>query len=318
MILANQQHPRTARVPAGTLLACLKGVSKAYGPVQALSDVDIDVHAGEVLAVLGANGAGKSTALGLLTGRIGANTGQVELLGGDPRDAGIRRGIGVMLQEGSLPDTLRVIEHVGLYSTYYPDPRPVAESLALAGLQDIAKRRYSDLSGGQQRRVQFALAICGRPALLFVDEPTVGLDVEARRNFWSVLRQLRGEGTGIVLTTHYIEEADALADRVLLLANGRVLAEDTPAGIKARAAGKRIRARTSLGPSALSAWPEVRSLSIDEGVAELVTNDAEQLLRRWLAADACLADIECRPLSLEEAFLTLTSPTAKTRLEKVA
>ena len=312
-----QAQTKPTPVPAGALLARLKGASKAYGAVQAVSSVDIDVRAGEVLAVLGANGAGKSTALGLLTGRLGADAGQVELLGGDPRDAVIRRGIGVMLQEGSLPDTLRVSEHVRLYSSYYPNPRPLAESLALAGLEDIAKRRYSDLSGGQQRRVQFALAICGRPVLLFVDEPTVGLDVEARRNFWSVLRQLRGEGTGIVLTTHYIEEADALADRVLLLANGRVLAEDTPSGIKARAAGKRVRGRTALPIGTLSAWPEVRSSNLVEGVAELVTNDAEQLLRRWLAADAGLSELECRPLSLEEAFLSLTAPTAKPLLEKV-
>jgi ABC-2 type transport system ATP-binding protein len=286
--------------------------------VQALREVDIDVRAGEVLAVLGANGAGKSTALGLLTGRLGADSGQVELLGGDPRDARIRRGIGVMLQEGRLPDTLRVAEHVRLYSTYYPHPRPLADSLAIAGLEDIARRRYGELSGGQQRRVQFALAICGRPAVLFVDEPTVGLDVEARRNFWSVLRQLRGEGTGIVLTTHYIEEADALADRVLLLADGRVLAEDTPAGIKARAAGKRVRARTALALAAISAWPGVRSASLAEGVTELVTNDAEQVLRRWLASDAGLSDIECRPLSLEEAFLTLTAPAANSQLEDKA
>ena len=313
-----QAQTKPTPVSAGALLARLKGASKAYGAVQAVSSVDIDVRAGEVLAVLGANGAGKSTALGLLTGRLGADAGQVELLGGDPRDAVIRRGIGVMLQEGSLPDTLRVSEHVRLYSSYYPNPRPLAESLALAGLEDIAKRRYSDLSGGQQRRVQFALAICGRPVLLFVDEPTVGLDVEARRNFWSVLRQLRGEGTGIVLTTHYIEEADALADRVLLLANGRVLAEDTPSGIKARAAGKRVRGRTALPIGTLSAWPGVRSSSLVEGVAELVTNDAEQLLRRWLAADTGLAELECRPLSLEEAFLSLTAPTAKPLMEKIA
>ena len=310
--------PRVSTIPAGAALARLHRASKTYGAVQALREVDIEVRAGEVLAVLGANGAGKSTALGLLTGRLGVDSGQVELLGGDPRDAAVRRGIGVMLQEGQLPDTLRVAEHVRLYSTYYPDPRPLAESLALAGLEDIAKRRYGELSGGQQRRVQFALAICGRPALLFVDEPTVGLDVEARRNFWSVLRQLRADGTGIVLTTHYIEEADALADRVLLLAMGRVLAEDTPAGIKARAAGKRIRARTRLELDAIRAWPEVRSATLVEGVTELVTSDADLLLRRLLASDTGLSEIECRPLSLEEAFLSLTAPTAKTEPEMLA
>ena len=292
------------------VLASLAGASKRYGPILALDAIDLQVNAGEVLAVLGANGAGKSTALGLLTGRLSPDGGTARLFGQDPRDPAVRRGMGVMLQDGDLPDTLRVAEHVRLFSSYYPAPRPVSETLALAGLADLAKRPYGALSGGQKRRVEFALAICGRPPLLFVDEPTVGLDVEARRNFWAVLRQLRDEGAGIVLTTHYLEEADALADRVVLMAAGRVLAQDTPAGIKSRADGKRLRARTSLSPEQLHALPGVASLSVEQGVTELLTRDAEALLRRWLAADDALADLEVRPLSLEEAFLTLTSRPA--------
>lgn len=312
------QSATRQRRPAGALLAQLRQASKNYGAVQALSAVNLDVRAGEVLAVLGANGAGKTTALGLLTGRIGADSGQVELLGGDPRDAAIRRGIGVMLQDGGLADTLRVAEHVRLFSTYYPNPRPLAQSLALAGIEDIGKRNYGELSGGQQRRVQFALAICGRPPLLFVDEPTVGLDVESRRNFWSVLRLLRDEGTGIVLTTHYLDEADALADRIVLLAGGRVLAEDTPAGIKSRAAGKQLRARTTIAVETLSRWPEVRSATVVDGAAEVVSHDVERLLRRWLAHDAALTDLEVRPLNLEEAFLSLTAPVSAPALEEIA
>jgi ABC-2 type transport system ATP-binding protein len=291
-------------------LATLSAASKRYGPVLALDAVDLEVRSGEVLAVLGANGAGKSTALGLLTGRLTPEAGSARLFGTDPRDPAARRGIGVMLQDGDLPDTLRVAEHVRLFSSYYPASRPVAETLALAGLADLARRPYGALSGGQKRRVEFALAICGRPPLLFVDEPTVGLDVEARRNFWAVLRQLRDEGTGIVLTTHYLEEADALADRIVLMAGGRVLAQDTPAGIKSRAEGKRVRARSALPPEALCGWPGVVSLAVDQGVTEVLTRDAESLLRRWLAADAALCDLEVRPLSLEEAFLTLTAGAA--------
>ena len=301
-------------------LALLAGASKRYGPVLALDAVDLEVRAGEVLAVLGANGAGKSTALGLLTGRLSPDGGRVQLFGLDPRDPAARRGIGVMLQDGDLPDTLRVAEHVRLFSSYYPSPRPIEQTLALAGLTDLAKRAYGALSGGQKRRVEFALAICGRPPLLFVDEPTVGLDVEARRNFWAVLRQLRDEGTGIVLTTHYLEEADALADRILLMAGGRVLAQDTPAGIKSRADGKRLRARTALDPETLRSWPGVVSLSVDQGITEVLTRDAEALLRRWLAADDSLRDLEVRPLSLEEAFLTLTAGPlpAQPRLQETA
>lgn len=291
-------------------LARLSGASKRYGAVTALDGIDLDVRAGEVLAVLGANGAGKTTALGLLTGRLSADAGSATLFGADPRDPAVRRGIGVMLQDGGLADTVRVAEHVRLFSSYYARPRPVEETLALAGLEDLARRPYAELSGGQQRRVQFALAICGRAPLLFVDEPTVGLDVESRRNFWAVLRRLRDEGTAIVLTTHYLEEADALADRIVLLAGGRVIAEDTPAGLKARAAGKRVRARTGLGIEQIAAWPEAARVAIAEDRLEVTSSDVEGLLRRWLAADASLADLEVRPLNLEEAFLSLTATAA--------
>jgi ABC-2 type transport system ATP-binding protein len=294
---------------AGTapVLARLRAASKRYGQVTALASLDLDIRAGEVLAVLGANGAGKTTALGLLTGRISPDAGEVSLFGGDPREPAMRRGIGVMLQDGGLPDTLRVAEHVRLFSAYYPKPRPLAETLALAGIEDIARRPYAQLSGGQQRRVQFALAICGRAPLLFVDEPTVGLDVEARRGFWRVLRQLRDEGTGIVLTTHYLEEADALADRVLLLSSGRVLAEDTPAGIKSRAAGKQLCARSGLSRADIALWPEVEDVAEVEGVFEIRSSRVEDLLRRWLVADPQLSELEVRPLNLEDAFLSLTA-----------
>jgi ABC-2 type transport system ATP-binding protein len=226
-------HASFPATPRGATLAHLRGARKQYGGLVALDGVDLEVRAGEVLAVLGANGAGKTTALGLLTGRIAPDGGEVRLFGGDPRDAVQRRGIGVMLQETSLPDTLRVSEHVRLFSSYYPSPRPLAETLMLAGIADLARRNYGELSGGQQRRVQFALAICGRAPLVFVDEPSTGLDVESRRNLWAVLRQLHAEGAGIVLTTHYLEEADALAQRVVVLANGR----DGHQGARRRQAG---------------------------------------------------------------------------------
>lgn len=293
-------------------LAALARAGKRYGAVHALDGVDLAIGRGEVLALLGPNGAGKTTALGLLTGRIGADAGSATLFGGDPREAANRRRIGVMLQEATLPDTLSVAEHIRQFAGYYPDPRPLAETLALAGLEDIAQRRYAALSGGQQRRVQFALAICGRPQLLFVDEPTVGMDVEARRGFWRVLRQLRDEGAGILLTTHYLEEADALADRIVLLAQGRLLASDTPAGIKARASGKRVLCRTALAPHQLEAWPEVADCSVEGGVTCLNTGTPEDLLRRLLAADPGLSGLEVLPLSLEEAFIQLTAPSTRT------
>ena len=288
-------------------LAHLLGASKRYGKVLALDHVDLEIRAGEIFGLLGPNGAGKTTALGLLMGLRQADAGNVALFGRDPRDLVARRQIGVMLQEAKLPDTLTVVELIRQFSGYYPLARRIIETLNLSGLGDLAHRRYGALSGGQQRRVQFALAICGRPRLLFVDEPTTGLDVEARRMFWNVLRALTGEGVSIVLTTHYLEEADALADRIVLLANGRILAQGTPAQIKAHAAGKRVRCVTSVASSALSSWPGVDEVAQRAGITELRTNDAESVLRKLLAADPQLSGLEVLPLALDDAFLALTN-----------
>ncbi|HQN06848.1 MAG TPA: ABC transporter ATP-binding protein [Thermoanaerobaculia bacterium] len=287
-------------------VASLRGARKAYGPITALHAIDLEVRAGEVLAVLGANGAGKSTALGLLTGRLAPDAGEARVFGLDPREDAVRRRIGVMQQEARLPETLRVAELVALWSGYYPDPRPVGETLALAGMAELAKRPCQALSGGQQRRVQFALAICGRAPLLFVDEPTTGLDVDARRAFWDVLLGLRETGTSLVLTTHYLEEADALADRIVLIGGGRVLAEDTPAGLKARTTGSRVAARTALSAAELAGWPEVDAVEPSGGRLWMRSRVPDALVRRLLAADPGCTGLEVRALSLEEAFVALT------------
>ncbi len=298
----SELHTQRTRTPVARLV----GATKRYGKVLALDAVDLDIHAGEVLAVLGPNGAGKTTALALLMGLRSADGGHAELFGGDPRDARNRRQTGVMLQIGQMPDTLSVIEHIRAFSGYYPNPRPLDESLALAGLSDLGSRRYGALSGGQQRRVQFALAICGRPQLLFVDEPTTGLDVTARRDFWNVLRTMAGEGVGIVLTTHYLEEADALAQRIVLLHRGRILADDTPSGIKSRAAGKRIRCTTGLGVEGLRGWAGIDAVECAHGITEITTRDGEAVLRRLLLDDPAVSGIEVAPLGLEDAFVELT------------
>jgi len=216
------------------VLARLDRVRHRYADTLALDDVSLVLHPGEVLALLGPNGAGKSTLLGLLCGRLRPQEGRVELCGGDPREARSRQSLGVMLQQASLPEMLRVGELVEGQAAAYASPRSTAGTLALAGLSELAARPYGSLSGGQQRRVQFALALVGRPRLVFVDEPTTGLDADARRAFWGVLRGLRAEGVAMILTTHYIEEADALADRVVVLHRGRILAEGTPMELKAR------------------------------------------------------------------------------------
>ena len=287
------------------VLARLENVSQSYGAVRALDDVSFTVAQGEVLALLGPNGAGKSTALGLLTGLLAVQQGRVELAGGDPRQPAQRRLLGAMLQEAQLPDTLRVGELVRNFSAYYPTPRPIAETLALAGLADLEKRSYGALSGGQQRRVHFALAICGRPQVVLVDEPTTGLDVESRRTFWGVLRQLRAEGVALVLTTHYIEEADALADRVVLLRAGRVVAEGTPMALKKLQGGTRLRCRSALDEADVAALIGVRRVSRDGPWLTVECDAAEPVIAALLARDAALDGLEITPRRLEDAFVEL-------------
>jgi len=287
-------------------VAGLTGVTKRYGPVTALENVDMALHAGEVLALLGPNGAGKSTALGLLTGRLLPDAGRVQLYGLDPTLTAARRRIGVMLQEAKLPETLKVRELVALFASYYPAPRAVAETLALAGLTELAGRRFEALSGGQQRRVQFALALVGNAPLLFVDEPTTGLDVEARRGLWQTLAGLKAAGTSIVLTTHYLEEADALADRIVVIDRGRIRAEGSPSQIKARARGAVLRFSSALSEQLIAAIPGVRSVSRVGERWSVQSADSDALLRVLLTADPALADLEIQRLSLEDALLSLT------------
>jgi len=291
------------------VLARLAGVTHRYGALAALDGVNLDLRAGEVLALLGPNGAGKTTALGLLTGLLRVQQGSVELCGGDPRDVASRQSLGAMLQEARLPEMLRVGELVRQFSVCYPSPRAVAETLALAGLDGLEHRPYAALSGGQQRRVQFALAICGRPRVVLVDEPTTGLDVESRRGFWAVLRQLKLEGVAMVLTTHYLEEADALADRVVVLRGGRIVAEGTPMQMKARVGGTRLRCRSALDAATVAALPGVREARRDGAMLHLLCSDASVAVRELMARDAALADLEILPASLEDSVLDLTRAT---------
>jgi ABC-2 type transport system ATP-binding protein len=216
-----------------------------------------------------------------------------------------------MMQEVALPDALRVRELIDMTSAYYPDPRPVAETIALAGVEKIADRPYIKLSGGQKRQAQFALAVCGRPRLLFLDEPTTGLDIKARETMWAALRGMVAGGTAIVLTTHYIEEAQALASRVVVLAKGREVAQGTVAEMRALVSRKRIDCITSLSPAVIEAWPEVTAVAADGAAVSITTADAEAVVRRLLAADPGLAELEVRRAGLSEAFAELTQDTVR-------
>jgi len=215
-----------------TEIASFRGVTKNYGLHCALSSIDLQLKSGEVLALLGPNGAGKTTAVKLLLGLLKPSVGAVNVFGSDPADSKARARMGAMLQSASVPDTLRVKEHIDLFSSYYPRPLPLPQIIARAGLQRLENRFYCDLSGGEQRRLLFALALCGNPDLLFLDEPTTGLDIESRRGMWAQIRALRDAGKTVLLTTHYLEEADQLADRIVVLKHGKIAADGTPAEIK--------------------------------------------------------------------------------------
>ncbi len=211
-----------------------------------------------------------------------------------------------MLQISGVPETLRVAELLRQFRGYYPDPLPMGVIIDSAGLGGLERRLFGDLSGGQQRRVLFGIALCGDPELLFFDEPTTGLDVTVRRSLWSTLRDLTRSGRGVVLTTHYLEEADALADRIVVFDHGRVIAEGTPTQIKSLVPGRRIRAHSAVTAEHARSWPGVTTATQDGSWLELLVVDAEPVLRELLAADPALAQLTVTEPSLEEAFLTLT------------
>lgn len=288
------------------VVARLCGVVKRYGHLTALDGVDLVLQRGELLAVLGPNGAGKSTSIGLLLGLIRPDGGRAELFGMDPQQIDARRRIGVMLQSAMLPPTLRVGELLRLVSSYYPNPRPLEDSAALAGIADLLKRPYGKLSGGQQRRVQFALALCGRPELVFLDEPTVGMDIDARRKLWSAMRALVAEGCSVVLTTHYLEEAEALAQRVVVVAKGRVVSEGSVDALRGQVPLSRIRCLTDLDAAAVSEWPQVASAEREGARLNINTSAPENVLRRLLDADISLSELEVQRAGLAEAFTELT------------
>ena len=223
-----------------TTLASLSGARKRYGKIQALDGFDLAVNRGQLLALLGPNGAGKSTAISILLGLQTPDEGSAELFGHAPQDIDGRRRIGVMMQEVALPGVMRSRELLEQVASYYPTPYDVDAVLKRLSLEGVANRPYGKLSGGQKRQVQFALALVGRPELLFLDEPTVGLDVQAREALWKVVRELLHEGCSIVLTTHYLEEAEALADRVVVMARGRLITSGSVDELRAHVSRKQV------------------------------------------------------------------------------
>ncbi len=289
-----------------TAIAALKNVTKRYGAITAVDHLSLDIHRGEVLALLGPNGAGKTTSVNLFLSLAWPTSGSVELFGQSPCEVSARRRIGAMLQGAQLGGHARVHEVIALQSGYYPSPLPLAETLRTSGLEGSQYHSTVKLSGGQKQRLLFALAICGNPELLFLDEPTVGLDVESRRSFWKSIRQLKEQGRSIVLTTHYIEEADALADRIVVINRGRIIAEGTPAEIKNTVAQRHIRCVTKLNTAQIKMLPSVTSVKQDGERLDITAVHTESVLLEMLKLDPALHDLEVTGAKLEEAFLVLT------------
>jgi ABC-2 type transport system ATP-binding protein len=286
----------------------LIGAHKSYGAVEALRGVDIAVQEGEVVAMLGPNGAGKTTAISLMLGLRQATRGQARLFGLRPGDRRARSRSGVMLQESGVSGALKVRELVDLFRSYYPHPMPAARALAMAGLEEQAAVLSAKLSGGQRQRLYYALAVCGDPELLFLDEPTVGLDVEARRRFLAGIREFAQAGRTVLLTTHYLDEADELAGRIVVVDRGVVIADATPREIKSRVAGKRIvfTSDHELAASELAGLP-LSSLEISGPRVRILSNEPEAVLREVFRRGLEVHDLEVAGADLEEAFITLTS-----------
>ena len=288
--------------------------TRSYGPVIALDGVSLDVPAGQLLGLLGPNGAGKTTLLQLLAGLRRPTSGTVELFGGDPREASRRRRLGSTPQETGLPPTLRVQEVVDFVAGHFDHPVPTGELLEQFGLTGLDRRQTGGLSGGQKRRLAVAVAFVGRPDLVLLDEPTTGLDVEARHALWDAVRVYHRGGGTVVLTSHYLEEVEALAERVVVIDQGKVRADGTLTEVRSLVPARRLRLRAP----ALPELAGVDRINREGDLYELWTADSDAVVRQLVRTGVPFVDLEVSSASLEEAFLALTSPGSQTTAPIVA
>ncbi|MBP3966393.1 ABC transporter ATP-binding protein [Paenibacillus lignilyticus] len=290
----------------------LTGVSKVYKEKTAVNDLTLSIAEGTVVALLGPNGAGKTTTVSMILGMHKPTKGTVKLLGGDPRDQQVRDRIGAMLQDVSVIDGLKVGESIELFRSYYKKPLPLDYLLKVSNLVEEKNKFATALSGGQQRRLGFALALAGDPDVIFLDEPTVGMDVTSRQLFWDTVKAMAGKGKTIVLTTHYLDEADSVADRIIVINNGKLIADGTPSEIKAETTGRVISfiAGDSVTTESLLALPDVTDVEWSGRKVKLYSSDTDRLIIALVEKRFDMRDIEIQTGGLEDAFQALVQQTS--------
>lgn len=292
-----------------TPLASLRSVTRRYGSTIAVDDVTLDIRPGEIVGMLGPNGSGKTTTLSLIQGLRRPSAGRVTLFGGDPRDARNRQRLGTTPQETALPDALRVGEVIDFVGEHFARTTPRAELAAQFGLTDLLRRQTGSLSGGQKRRLSVALAFAGSPRLVLLDEPTTGLDVDGRRSLWDAIRAQHDAGVTIVVTSHYLEEIEALAERVIVVGEGRVLADDSLGSVLAHVGRSRVQVKTT-DAAAIARLDSSAHHAHDDatGTDMFTTGDSDAFIRALVASGIPFRDLQVRGATLEEAFLALTNP----------
>ncbi len=297
-------------------IAQVNQVNKYFGEKQVLNDVNMSLYEGEVLAILGPNGAGKTTLINLMLGRLSLSAGTMEIFGRQPGDIQVKRLCGTMLQVSSLPDMSTVAEHIQLFQSYYADPMAYDDVIALSGLEKVQDQYSKNLSGGQKQRLLFALAICGNPQLLFLDEPSVGMDINARKSLWKTIIDLKNKGKTIVLTTHYLEEADQLADRIVMLNQGQVIYHGTPDDVKSRINRRKI---CFVSTDTIDQFVDLAPGDVIESSGKFFyihSDDPVATLKKLFDKTDNITDLSITAAALEDAFILLNE-TSKPRKSSV-
>jgi len=287
------------------IIASIKRVSKKFDDQYALREISLEIHEGEVLSILGPNGAGKTTLINLMLGRLALTEGYIELLNFKPGDIKLKRQCGAMLQVSSLPDMSTVKEHILLFQSYYASPMDYHQLINLAGLKEIENSYSKNLSGGQKQRLLFALSICGNPKILFLDEPSVGMDITARKSLWQAINDLKRQGTSVILTTHYLEEADQLSDRIIMLNKGQVIQQGTPNEIKSQIDRKTIRFSSSVAIESFANLLNHSTISVRGNFFEIQTKNPALTMKKILSNTDDIRDLSINGAGLEDAFLLL-------------